>query len=428
MSITRRHFIATSIALGAATAFSPAARSQDSTLRAIFWGGQARAERTFKAFDLFEAASGVAQISGEFMGFNDYWPKVATQTAGGNAPDLIQMDYRYIVEYARRGVLTSLDEYLGKALDLSDFDPDQVAAGKVDGTLYGVSMGAGGFCFQINASAFERAGLPLPGVTTTYADLSDMASDFNAANNGMRLLSDQSGNDPALENWLRQRGKALYTSDGQLAFDETDAIEWFDLWVSLREKEVCVVPEDQALSTGTIDTSMLILSKAASGITGANEIVAYQALTSDTLAITNMPLATPGGKGGHYRKPTMMWTLANTSTLKTEAVDLINFFTHDLEAASVLGLERGIPPSAAAREHITPQLTELEKMQLDYFAGLGDLLGEIPPPPPAAAGEIDSSLLRTISQEISFGARTPEDGGKALISGAKDILNRARYR
>jgi multiple sugar transport system substrate-binding protein len=378
-----------------------------------------------KAFDLFQAARGTSPVLSEFMGFNDYWTKVATITAGGNAPDLIQMDYRYIVEYARRGVLAPLDEYLGTALDVTDFDADQVEAGKVDGKLYGVSMGAGGFCLQVNASAYERAELPVPSSKTTYADFVAMAADFSAANGGMRLLPDASGNEPALENWLRQRGKALYTADGELAFEAADAIEWFTLWNELRDKQVCVTAEDQALSTGTIDTSMLVLGKAAGGITGVNELVAYQGLMQDTAAVTNMPLATADGKGGHYRKPTMMWTMADTSQLKDQAVDLANFFTHDFAAAAVLGLERGIPPSAAAREHITPQLTSLEKAQLDYFAGLGDLMGDIPPPPPAAAGEIDLSLLRTISQEIAFGTRTAEDGGAALVSGAKDILSRA---
>lgn len=420
----RRKFIGTGLALGGAVLLVPAIRAEENAPRAIFWGGQARADRTMKAFNLFQVARGTSPITSEFLGFNDYWTKVATVTAGGNAPDLIQMDYRYIVEYARRGVLAPLDDYLGGPLELSDFDADQVEAGKVDGKLYGVSMGAGGFCLQVNASAYERAGLPLPSSTTSYADLLPMAADFSAANGGMRLLPDASGNEPALENWLRQRGNALYTADGNLAFEAVDAIEWFSLWQELRAKQVCVTAEDQALSTGTIDTSMLVLGKAAGGITGANELVAYQGLMQDSLAVTNMPLATAGGKGGHYRKPTMMWTVADSSQLKDEAVDLANFFTHDLEAATILGLERGIPPSAAAREHIAPQLTALEKAQLDFFAGLGDLMGNIPPPPPPAAGEIDLSLLRTISQEIAFGTRTAEDGGAALVTGAKDMLSR----
>lgn len=425
MNLNRRQLIKGGLALGAATALAPAIRAQDAGLRTIFWGGQARAERTFKVFDLFSAARGGEPIASEFMGFNDYWAKVATLTAGGNAPDLIQMDYRYIVEYARRGVLAPLDDYVGGALDVSDFDADQVEAGKVDGKLYGISLGAGGFCLQVNASAFERAGLPVPGPETSYADLAGMVDDFNAANAGMHMLMDASGNEPALENWLRQRGKALYTPDGKLAFDAADASEWFALWADLRGKGVCVPADVQALSTGTIDTSMLVTGKAATGITGVNELIAYQALVQDTLKVTNMPLVAAGGKGGHYRKPTMLWTLANTSKLKDEAVDLANFFTHDLEAASVLGLERGIPPSAAAREHIVAGLTDLEKQTMDFFADLGDLLGDIPPPPPAAAGEIDLSLLRTISQEIAFGAKTPEAGGAEMVTGANDILARA---
>ena len=66
-------------------------------------------------------------------------PSSATQIAGGNAPDVIQMDYRYIVEYAKRGAIAPLDEFVGKALDLDDFDEDQLEGGKVDGKLYGIS-------------------------------------------------------------------------------------------------------------------------------------------------------------------------------------------------------------------------------------------------------------------------------------------------
>jgi len=425
MTIRRRTVLQGALALFGVAALAPAARAQSRGIRAFFWGGQARAERTFAVFDLFQKQRGTAPVLGEFMGFTDYWPKVATQTAGGNAPDLIQMDYRYIVEYARRGALNPLDDYLGGALNLVDFDADQIAAGKVDGKLYGVSMGAGGFCLQVNASAFERAGLPVPGPTTTYADLLGMVEQFNAANGELRMLQDGSGNEPALENWLRQRGKALYTPEGELAFDTADATEWFQLWTELRANEACVTAEEQALSTGTIDTSMLVSGRAASGFTGVNELIAYQALIKDRLAVTNMPLAMAGGKGGQYRKPTMMWTMAETSKLKDEAIDLINFFVHDLEAASLLGLERCIPASAASREHIAGGLTDLERQTLDFFANLGELLGPIPPSPPSAAGEISQSLLGTLSQEIAFGAKSPEDAAAQLVTGAQEILARA---
>jgi multiple sugar transport system substrate-binding protein len=58
-------------------------------------------------------------------------------------------------------------------------------------------------------------------------------------------------------------------------------------------------------------------------------------------------------------------------------------------------------------------------------ANLGDLLGQLPPPPPAAAGEVDLSLIRTLGQEVGFGAKTPEQAGAELVTGANDILSRA---
>src|SRR5690606_18501564 len=114
-----------STALAGAAALSPAAAlAQENRLRLLFWGGQARADRTYTATDLYTAANPGTAFDGEFMAFADYWPKLGTQVAGGNAPDIIQMDYRYIVEYASRNSIAPLDEFVGNELQLDDFDQD----------------------------------------------------------------------------------------------------------------------------------------------------------------------------------------------------------------------------------------------------------------------------------------------------------------
>ena len=43
-------------------------------------------------------------------------------------------------------------------------------------------------------------------------------------------MQDAGGYEPAFESWLRQRGKALYTEDGKLGFDEKDVADWFAFW------------------------------------------------------------------------------------------------------------------------------------------------------------------------------------------------------
>ncbi len=400
--IDRRHFLMGSTALLAAGAMSPAALAQAAKLRLIFWGGQARADRTYGATDLFTKAGGPV-VEGEFLAWGDYWPKLATQTAGGNAPDIIQMDYRYIVEYASRGAIAPLDDYVGSALQLADADQDQIDGGKVDGKLYGISLGANSVALLVNTAAFEEAGVALPGRDTTYDDIRAMGEAFKAANirGGMKVIGDGSGSEPMLDNWLRQRGKALYTAEGKLGFDADDATEWFKMWSDFRAAGICVSAEDQALDTnGPLENTMV-------------------ALGNRVFDDTN------GNGGGHYRKPSMFFSVGGSSTNKEAAARFVNFFVTDPEASKILGVERGIPCSAAVRNALAPTLDEQSQIALNFVANLGDLLGPLPPSPPAAAGEIDISLLRVLSQEVGFGARTPEDAGPYFVQEAAAILARA---
>src|SRR6185312_4614413 len=111
----------------------------DESLRMIWWGNPDRDKRTNDVLALYTKTTG-AQVLPETYAWNDYWQKLATQAAGKNLPDLIQMDYRFIFEYARRRQLAALDDFMGKQLKLDTFDPNQLASGKVDDKLYGVSM------------------------------------------------------------------------------------------------------------------------------------------------------------------------------------------------------------------------------------------------------------------------------------------------
>src|SRR5690606_9916108 len=113
---------------------------------------------------------------------------------------------------------------------------DQLEGGKVDGKLYGVSLGANSVAMMVNTAAFEEAGIELPTNDWTLDDLMAIGEAFKAANirGGMKAIADGSYNEPMLDNWLRQRGKALYTAEGQLGFDETDATEWYQMWAAMR--------------------------------------------------------------------------------------------------------------------------------------------------------------------------------------------------
>lgn len=422
--IDRRQFLMGSTALLASGALSSGlspALAQEVVLRMIFWGGQDRADRTYSVAELYKEATGVA-VEGEFLSFADYWAKLATQTAGGSAPDVVQMDGvgRYVIGYAERGALAPLNEFVGNELKLDDFDEDQLAAGTINGDLYAISLGANAAAMVVNTAAFERAGVDLPGKMTTYDDIRAIGEAFNSKNVGMKVIEDGSGLWHMFENWLRQRGKALYAPDGTLGFDANDATEWFQLWADLRADGICVSPEDQALDAGGLETKMLSLGKAAMVGQWSNLLVAYQDLNQDRLTLTNLPRIAADSPNGHYRKPSMFFSVSATSEHRAEAAEFISFFVNDPEANKILGDERGIPCSAAVREVVAPTLGEQSRIGLQYVGDLGSDLAPPPPPPPAAAGEINESLLPMVSQEVGFGARSPEDGGQYLIQIAND--------
>ena len=276
-----------------------------------------------------------------------------------------------------------------------------------------------------NATVFEELGIAPPDLTTTYDDYRTMAETFASKNirNGIKVLSDSSGSDIVFENWLRQRGQALYTAEGTIGFDEASLAEWFALWADLRETGVIVSAEDQALSTASAEASMIITGKAATTAINSNELVVYQGISQDKLGLASYPLIDTGA-GGHYRKPSQFFSVAGNSANLEQAAAFISFFVNNPEAAKVLGVERGVPCSEAARSAVTGELSPESRAAVDYVGSLGALVGPLPPSPPPAAGEV-SKALGNISQEIAFGMRSPEDAAQAFAADAAAVLSRS---
>ena len=96
------------------TSLSSVSAQDPIELQMTWWGSQARHDRTIAVIEMYEAANPEIDIVYEFANFNDYWTKLGTQVAGGNALDIMQTDYRYIVEYAKRNAIAPLDDFVGK--------------------------------------------------------------------------------------------------------------------------------------------------------------------------------------------------------------------------------------------------------------------------------------------------------------------------
>src|SRR5215212_10653594 len=124
-------------------------------LRMSTWGNDSRLKLTEEAVAAFEKANPGTTVQVENSEFSSYWDKLATQTAGNNAPDVIQMDESYIAAYGGRGALLDLSTK-SSVLDLSVMDAKVLDTGKVNDTLVGAPVGVALFSVGVNPALLQK--------------------------------------------------------------------------------------------------------------------------------------------------------------------------------------------------------------------------------------------------------------------------------
>ncbi|MTH79062.1 ABC transporter substrate-binding protein [Paracoccus aestuariivivens] len=423
--IGRRRFLGAGLAAASLPLIAgPAFAQATNNIRMIWWGGDERARRTNAAIDLFKAANSGIAIDAEFMGWDDYWARLATQVAGGNAPDFIQMDYRYMFEYARRGAIRPLDEFLGKELNIADFGQVNLDSCSVDGKLYGGNVGVNAFSVVFDGMAWEEAGVEPPAFGTTWDEFTAKCDAFTAANKRPRVnaTADGSCQEGLFEVWLRTQGKALYNPDGTLGYDAADAGRWFAYWTEMRKSKACVSADVQALYKNSPETSPIVGGRSATDFAHSNQFESYQKLIAADLSVVGAPVL-EGGKPGQYLKPSQMFSISSSSKNPAQTAQLINFLIREPAGAKLLGLDRGVPASAEIREALMPDLTDTSRKVVELISNLTPHIGPLPPSPPKGAGEINAVQIR-ISQEVGFEAVSPEQGGANMVDEANAILKR----
>jgi multiple sugar transport system substrate-binding protein len=426
MAQTRRTVLKAGATVAAFGAFgAPGFAQSETRLRMFWWGSRERAERTDKTNRLYQDKNPGVTITGETLGWADYWPRLATQTAGRNAPDVIQMDYRYIYEYARRGALLPLDPFVGKGLDLTDFSAAAIDSGKVDRKIYGVSLGLNSTAMMFDQGLIGSLGLKTPTHDMTWAQVGELALEITKAAKrpGFYGLFDGGRYEPALEVWLRQRGKALYTDDGKLGFDVSDIGEWLGFWHDLRKRGAIASAEVAALDMGELDTSLLTVGKTAMVLAHSNQLVGFQALVKSKLGMTMYPSGGPGAKVRAIPETLDAAQRLRAHAHPEAAVKLVDFYVANREAGMILGVERGVPASASVRKAVEPTLDELGNAMASYVAFVSDKVSDLPVPPPQGAGEIQT-VLRRVNEQIGFGRLSVADGAKQFIAEANAVLAR----
>ena len=410
---------------GCGPAAKPRAATGTTTIRMSWWGSTERHMRTQDALAAFGRHHPDVKVDTQFSGSDGYWEKLGSQATSGSLPDVVQMDYSYIASYAAKGYVRALDDLVPKVIDLSSFSADLLVGGKMGDTLYGVNNGINCTALVGNLTMLQQFGLDLPDYTMTWTDFAKLVKQIGKKTpDGVYGCEYAAYNSTALECWLRQRGKSLYTPDRKLGFAPADLTEWIAFWEDLRKAKGAASAELQATAAGDIQNRLLARHKTALDFTNSNQLIAYSSMITDQLTLHMFPQGPSGSKPGQYLKPSQLFSMSATTKHVQEAGMLINGLLIDPEMTAILASERGIPPSTVVRGALKPKAGAVERQTYDYIDFVSDKVGPLPPPAPPGGGDVTGKILSGAVQQVAFGKSTVDqavgkffdDAGRALKS------------
>jgi multiple sugar transport system substrate-binding protein len=420
---TRRRLLAAALVIPLALGTVAACGGDDSSdgkveLSIFWWGAEKRAELTEKALDLYHSKHPNVTFKKTWQANQGYFDKLATLTAGGNAPDIFQIDDNYIAEYAGRNVTLDLTPYSSDGrLDLSKFPPGLRDYGVVDGKLAGVAFGENTQGLVYNKTLLEKNKLPAPTVGMSWADFITWAEKVSKTTK-VPGTQDPSAVYQAFWVWLRQQGKDLYKGN-ELGFTEQDVTAWFELWKGARERGATPTPDVIHEGNGTdISKQLVVTGKAGTSWVWANQMPELKKNTENDLGV----IAYPGDPKAQWARASMYFSVFRGSPQKDTAVDVVNFLANDPEAGMILGTERGLPSNLDIRKAVEASTTDPSmKQTIAVQNELGKTFGPAPVVPLKGHSKVRSELIR-IAEEVQFGRQTPAQGAAAFVTAAKAAI------
>jgi len=435
MALNRRQFLvgagglaaaATTMGLGAcAPGSSGGSGSQGggggggTNLALAFWGNPTRNKNTQAEIDAYMKANPGVTISGQPGEFNTYWDKLATQTAGGNAPDIIQMDMNYISEYGTRGALLDLSK-----VDVSKFVAGTVDSGKINDKLVGVNAGINSALIFANPKVFEKAKMDMPSDKTwTWDQLMEVSAEV-ASKAGVSFgLASIMGSDPLFGTFVRQQGKELFTPDG-LGFDVADAQAWYELMVKGVKAKAIGTPEQISEEAAKpLDQSAIVVGTAAMQYYNSNQLEAVSAAAGgELMKMLRGPSFT--GKANERKtwyKASMLWSASAKTKNPDAAIAWINWFANDPAAANIDLAERGIPPNSEILAEVKPKLSAAQQEVAKYIVAIKPEVGSTPIAPPPGGGTIATVMFRH-GTDVVFGRTSPAEGAQKFVDEMKSNL------
>ncbi len=399
-------------------------------IRMSWWGGNGRHQVTLKALDEFHKLHPNIKVKAEYTGWDGHLSRLTTQIAGNTEPDVMQTNWNWLPIFSKDGSgfydLTKVKDQL----DLGQFDPKELQQTTVNGKLNGIPISVTARVFYYNDQTWARSGLSYP---KTWEELIAAGNVFKEklGDQYYPIILEHQDTFALLRSYMTQKYNAeiIDESTKKFAYTEQQWLELFTLYKKLIDSHVIPSPKYFASfgKSNMYEMKPWINGEWAGTYMWNSTITKYSdnLVKPAKLVLGPYPMLAEAKDAGLFFKPAQMLSIGKNTKYPKESAMLINFLLNSKEGVEALGLERGVPLSAAA----VKQLRESGVINDSDPAVAGLSLALSLPHEMKTSPYFDDpqivALFGDVVQSIDYGHKTVAEAAKYFNQQGDRILRRA---
>lgn len=393
----------------------------------FWWGSQLRNERTQQILDMYAQEHPYITFDGQFS--DDYWTRMATLAAGHTLPDVVQMVYGYLAQYAEEGTLVDLTPYIEDGtIDVSNVAESILDTGRVGDGIYAICNGINASALFYNKTLLDDAGIELHDYMTV-AEFENLCREvYEKTGYKTSLTYGSYTSETYMQYLLRSEGKSLY-ADGALGVDNADELlPFFRLYENGIKEGWHLDPSLYVERTrGQVQEDPMVYGSSPEnmswcGFYSSNQLVAMQSAAPEGMDIALTTFPADDSKAAMWLNPSQFFCVSSDSKHPEEAAALINYITNSIECNNVLMGERGVPISGVVAETISEKQSEDDQEVIAY---INDVVtpncSTIDAPSPSNGSEV-VSLLDSLTEKVMYQELSAQDAAQQFFDQANAIL------
>lgn len=334
------------------------AAAEPAEIKFSWWGGDTRHEATEKAVAAFMEKYPQIQVTTEYGAWSGWEEKQALNIMGGNAADLLQINWNWIDSYSGNGQnFYDLNQF-SDIIDLTQFPQEMLDQCSVDGKLMAIPVSITGCLFYWNQKTFDTVGCEIP---TDLDSLFAAGKAFKEYGEDYYPLVIDSGYSRMIfmVTYLESVYGKPWVENNKIQYTAEEIQEGFDFITRLEEEHViptlAVTNGDMADSTDK-NPKWIDGKYAGAYVWDASSIKMAQSV-EESVNVPGQELVMGdfikmGDYDGGFTKISMAFAIPTSSKSPEAAALLINYLLNDPEGIEICGLERGTPLSAIGAEYV----------------------------------------------------------------------------